>query len=145
VSPLALLASVDGVSSWVSLAGGCVAVLAVLVGLGRVLQRLDDVRAEHAAARVESKAQHEETRREIAALREARVETAALIDHMRSDLDALKASHTSLVGLVEAKDRAQSDARHDQTNAIAAALRQMVSTELDAREAARAARARGRG
>ncbi len=143
MSPLLLLAQAS-VPTWVVIVGPVLAIGAVVVGVGRVLQRLDDVREEHKAARTESKAQHEETRREIATLREARVASDATVEHLRADLDALKDAVRDVRSDVAARDRAQTDARHDQTNAFAATLRQMVDAALAEREAARAPR-RARG
>lgn len=76
--------------TWLAVVGPLLAVATLLLGLGRVLQRLDTIATEHTAARAESKAQHEETRREIGGLREARVASEATAEHQRADLDALR-------------------------------------------------------
>lgn len=141
---LAMLAQV-AVPTWAAIVGPLLAVGTVIFAAGRVLQRLDDVRDEQKAARAESKSQHEETRREISSLRESRVETAASLEHLRSDVASLQRAHAALVSTVEEKDRAQTTARHDQTNAIATTLRQMVTAEIAAQEAERAARPGRRG
>lgn len=96
------------IAASVGLLGAAGSIAAVLVGLGRVLSRLDTIATEHASARAESRAQHEETRREIGALREARVAGDATAEHLRADLDAVKDSLRE----VRTELREQTDARH---------------------------------
>lgn len=90
-------------------AGGSIA--AVLVGLGRVLSRLDTIATEHAAARAESKAQHEETRREITSLREDRVRAEVQTEGMLHRIGSLETELGRLRDNVHALlRRAQGDA-----------------------------------
>ena len=102
------MTSAEIIGAIVGLLGASASIAAVLVGLGRVLSRLDTIATEHAAARAESKAQHEETRREIGGLREARVASDATAEHLRADVDSVKDS----VREIRAELREQTDARH---------------------------------
>lgn len=77
--------------TWVAVVGPLLAVASVLLGLGRVLQRLDTIATEHTAARAESKAQHEETRREIASLREDRVRAEVTSEAQGHRIERLEA------------------------------------------------------
>jgi len=118
--------------------GACGSIAAVLVGLGRVLTRLDTISTEHTAARVESKAQHEETRREIASLREDRVRAEATAEHLRADVEALKIA----IGELRADALVQTKARHDLRDEM-----QAIRAAVDALREDRsyASRSRGRG
>jgi len=95
--------------AWLAVVGPLLAIATVLVGLGRVLSRLDTIATEHSAARAESKLQHEETRREIAGLREARVASDATAEHLRADVNALRDS----VREIRAEMVVHTTARHD--------------------------------
>ncbi len=84
---------------WLTIGGALVPLLVLVAGLGRVLQRLDTIATEHTAARAESKAQHEETRREIASLREDRVRAEVTseaqghrIERLESEVERLRDS-----------------------------------------------------
>lgn len=92
----------------VGLLGAACSIAAVLVGLGRVLTRLDVIAVEHSQARAESKAQHEETRREIGSLREARIASEAAAEHLRADVNSAKESMRD----IREELRAHTDARH---------------------------------
>ena len=73
--------------------GGLAAVLNVGLVVwrgGALAASLESMRAAQEAAMKESARQHEETRREIAALREHRVASDATAEHQRADLDALR-------------------------------------------------------
>lgn len=85
--------------AWLAIVAPLVALATIFVGLGRVLNRLDTISTEHSAARAESKAQHEETRREIASLREDRVRAevtseaqAHRIERLESEVERLRDS-----------------------------------------------------
>lgn len=124
--------------AWLAIVTPLLAVAAILVGLGRVLSRLDTIATEHAAARAESKAQHEETRREIASLREDRVRAEATAEHLRADVEALKAA----VAEIRADALQQTKARHDLRDEV-----QVIRAAVDVLREDRphAPRARGRG
>lgn len=124
--------------TWVAVVGPLLAVAAVLVGLGRVLNRLDTISTEHTAARAESKAQHEETRKEIASLREDRVRAEATAEHLRADVESLK----SAVSELRADALQQTKARHDLRDEV-----QTIRAGIDVlrEDRAHAPRARGRG
>lgn len=126
------------IPSWLTVSGALVPLLVLVAGLGRVLQRLDTIVTEHTAARAESKAQHEETRREIAGLREARVDSEATAKHLRADVDSLKAALTE----IRADALQQTRARHDLRDEV-----QTIRAAVDALREDRphAPRARGRG
>jgi uncharacterized protein HemX len=90
--------------TWLAVIAPLLAVATVLVGLGRVLSTLSEVQREQQSARAESKAQHEETRREIASLREDRVRaevTAAAqaqrIERLESEVERLRDSVHALL------------------------------------------------
>ena len=121
--------------AWLAVVGPLLAIATILVGLGRVLSRLDTIATEHTAARAESKLQHEETRREIASLREDRVRAEATAEHLRADVDALK------LGLAEVRADLlqQTTARHELRGEV-----QSLRAEID-REAPRAPRPARRG
>ena len=85
--------------TWLAVIAPLLAVGTVLVGLGRVLSTLGEVQREQQTARAESKAQHEETRREIASLREDRVRAevtseaqAQRIDRLETEVERLRDS-----------------------------------------------------
>lgn len=86
------MSAAETVGMVVGALGAVGSISAVLVGLGRVLKQLDTISADHKEARAESKTQHEETRREITGLREARVANEAAADRLRSDVTALQKS-----------------------------------------------------
>ena len=122
-------------TAWLAVVGPLLASATILVGLGRVLSRLDTIATAHTAARAESKLQHEETRKEIASLREDRVRAEATAEHLRADVDALK------LGLAEVRADLlqQTTARHELRGEV-----QSLRAEID-REAPRAARPARRG
>ena len=122
-------------TAWLAVVGPLLASATILVGLGRVLSRLDTIATEHTAARAESKLQHEETRKEIASLREDRVRAEATAEHLRADVDALK------LGLAEVRADLlqQTTARHELRGEV-----QSLRAEID-REAPRAPRPARRG
>jgi septal ring factor EnvC (AmiA/AmiB activator) len=96
------------------------------------------MRAAQDIATAESKRQHEETRREIAALREHRVASDATAEHLRADVDALH----SAIAQIRADLTVHTEARHQ--------LREQVHTmegavEALRREAPRAPRPPRRG
>lgn len=119
--------------AWIAIVTPLLAVAAILVGLGRVLSRLDTIATEHTAARAESKAQHEETRREIASLREARVEGEARTEHLRGDVEQLRAA----IAEMRAEMLQHTAARHELRGEL-----QSLRAEVE-REAPRASRPRG--
>lgn len=99
-------AEIVGVS--VSVLGAAASIATVLVRLGRVLTRLDTIATEHASARAESRSLHEETRREIGSLREARIAGEAAAEHLRADVNSAKESMRD----IREELRAHTDARH---------------------------------
>lgn len=123
---------------WLTIGGALVPLLVLVAGLGRVLQRLDTIATEHTAARAESKAQHEETRKEIASLREDRVRAEATAEHLRADVEALKGA----VAEIRADALQQTKARHDLRDEV-----QAIRAGLDVlrEDRSHAPRARGRG
>jgi septal ring factor EnvC (AmiA/AmiB activator) len=121
--------------------GGLAAVLNVGLVVwrgGALAASLESMRAAQDLATAESKRQHEETRREIAALREHRVASDATAEHLRADVDAL---HSALAQ-IRADLTVHTEARHQ--------LREQVHTmegavEALRREAPRAPRSARRG
>ena len=119
--------------------------LAAVLNVGLVVWRggglatsLNDMRVAQDVATAESKRQHEETRREIAALREHRVASDATAEHLRADVDALH----SAIAQIRADLTVHTDARHK--------LREQVHTlegavETLRRETPHAPRAARRG
>lgn len=75
---------------WLALAVGVLGALlnlgALVLAAGKLVASLDTVKGRQEEHRAESRAQHEETRREIAALREGRVQLAADVGHHASEL-----------------------------------------------------------
>ena len=121
--------------------GGLAAVLNVGLVVwrgGALAASLESMRAAQDLATAESKRQHEETRREIAALREHRVASDATAEHLRADVDALH----SAIAQIRADLTVHTEARHQ--------LREQVHTmegavEALRREAPRAPRPPRRG
>lgn len=121
--------------------GGLAAVLNVGLVVwrgGALAASLESMRAAQDLATAESKRQHEETRREIAALREHRVASDATAEHLRADVDALH----SAIAQIRADLTVHTEARHQ--------LREQVHTmegavEALRREAPRAPRSARRG
>ncbi len=121
--------------------GGLAAVLNVGLVVwrgGALAASLESMRAAQDIATAESKRQHEETRREIAALREHRVASDATAEHLRADVDALH----SAIAQIRADLTVHTEARHQ--------LREQVHTmegavEALRREAPRAPRPPRRG
>ena len=121
--------------------GGLAAVLNVGLVVwrgGALASSLESMRTAQDLATAESKRQHEETRREIASLREHRVASDATAEHLRADVDALH----SAIAQIRADLTVHTDARHK--------LREQVHTlegaiETMRREAPRAPRASHRG
>ena len=121
--------------------GGLAAVLNVGLVVwrgGALAASLESMRAAQDIATAESKRQHEETRREIAALREHRVASDATAEHLRADVDALH----SAIAQIRADLTVHTEARHQ--------LREQVHTmegavEALRREAPRAPRPARRG
>ena len=119
--------------------------LAAVLNVGLVVWRggglatsLESMRVAQDAATAESKRQHEETRREIAALREHRVASDATAEHLRADVDALHGA----IAQIRADLTVHTDARHK--------LREQVHTlegavETLRRETFRAPRSARRG
>lgn len=103
---------------------------------GALAASLESMRTEQAAATAESKRQHEETRREIASLREDRVASDAAAKHLRADVDAL----TRAVAEVRADLLEQAKARHDLRDEVTT-----LRTQIDALKDLRAARPARRG
>lgn len=77
--------------AWLAVVAPVLAIATILVGLGRVLTTLAEVQREQQSARAESKAQHEETRREIASLREDRVRAQAHAEAQGHRIERLEA------------------------------------------------------
>lgn len=103
---------------------------------GALAAQLDAMRTAQDAATAESKRQHEETRREIAALREHRVASDAIAEHLRADVDVMRAA----IGEIRAELLVQTKARHD--------LRDEVMTlraQIDAIKESHASRPSRRG
>jgi septal ring factor EnvC (AmiA/AmiB activator) len=121
--------------------GGLAAVLNVGLVVwrgGALAASPESMRAAQDIATAESKRQHEETRREIAALREHRVASDATAEHLRADVDALH----SAIAQIRADLTVHTEARHQ--------LREQVHTmegavEALRREAPRAPRPPRRG
>ena len=145
MNELAMLAQ-SSVTSWASVAlAGAVNLVVIALAAGKIIASLNAVERAQDAARTESKAQHEETRREIASLREDRVKAATEAEHMRGDIEALKTAQRDLRAHIDEVDKRQSDARHDQTNTIATTLRQMVDLALSEAATKRGDRTARRG
>lgn len=99
------------VSALLGVVGPLGAIIAMVVGLGRVLQQIGDVRTEQERARTESRSQHEETRREIASLREDRVRSQVLAEAQGHRIAELEVEVRALRERVHALSRsAQGDA-----------------------------------
>lgn len=104
----------------------------------------DVSRKEQEAARAESAKQHEATQSKIAELAKSSAVSDATAEHQRRDIDDLRVTVTKISARIDENDRAQTAARHAQTESLTTTLATLVTAAVSRELAERDARGNGR-
>lgn len=100
-------------------------------------------RKEQETARAESAKQHEATQAKIAELAKSSAVSDATAEHQRSALADLRDAVTKLAARVDENDRAQTTARHAQTESLTTTMATLVTAAVSRELAERGARGNG--
>lgn len=112
--------------------------------LSSVQQSQENARKEQEAARAESAKQHEATQSRIAELAKSSAVSDATSEHQRRDIDDLRVTVTKIAARIDENDRAQTAARHAQTESLTTTMATLVTAAVSRELAERGASGNGR-